>query len=450
MTELKPYAEYVSREIEWLGPIPAQWSVERLKRSTYIKARVGWKGLTSDEFEEEAYAYLVTGGDFSRKYIDWSDSYQVSQARYEDDPFIQLRNGDLLITKDGTIGKLAVVKGLDKPACLNSGIFVVRPNEMYSSEFLYWVLSSSVFQTFVDLTTYGSTIRHLYQNVFEDFAFAFPAPDEQRSIVDFLDTETAEIDAFIADQEELIGLLAERRAATISHAVTKGLDPTVPKKDSGIEWIGDIPEDWETMRIKQFVSVPVTDGPHETPELYDDGIPFVSAEAVGAGFLNMDKIRGFISEEDDLRFARKYRPMRDDLYMVKSGATTGVVAIVDTDARFNIWSPLAAIRCGESAFPPFVMYALKSMQFQESVRLHWNYGTQQNIGMSVIENLPVALPNIEQQKVIATHLDAEIDEIDAATADAAEAIELSRERRAALISAAVTGKIDVRGHGAAA
>jgi type I restriction enzyme S subunit len=131
---LPRYPEYKNCGVAWLGEIPEYWGIKRIKDTTYLKGRVGWKGLTSDEYLDEGYAYLVTGTDFSDRFIHWNDCHCVERDRYEDDPFIQLRNGDLLITKDGTIGKLALVKNLDRPACLNSGIFLVRPENSYVTE----------------------------------------------------------------------------------------------------------------------------------------------------------------------------------------------------------------------------------------------------------------------------------------------------------------------------
>jgi type I restriction enzyme S subunit len=117
------YESCTSSGIEWLGELPRHWEVKRIKHTTYLKGRVGWKGLTSDEYLDDGYAYLVTGTDFGGKFIEWSQCHCVDRLRYEDDPFIQLRDGDLLITKDGTIGKLALVAGLDRPACLTVEYF---------------------------------------------------------------------------------------------------------------------------------------------------------------------------------------------------------------------------------------------------------------------------------------------------------------------------------------
>jgi type I restriction enzyme S subunit len=296
-----------------------------------------------------------------------------------------------------------------------------------------------------DRLTMGSTHKTIYQGDAAGLHICVPSLPEQAGIATFLDRETAKIDALVADYRTLIELLQEKRQAVISHAVTKGLDPTVPMKDSGVEWLGEVPEHWKVLPLKRIVSTPITDGPHETPEFLDSGVPFVSAEAVASGSIDFEKIRGFISPADNAKYSQKYAPRVGDIYMVKSGATTGVAVIVETDLEFNIWSPLAAIRCGAVAHPYFVLNAMRSRNFQESVILNWSYGTQQNIGMGVIENLAVPIPSITEQKDIAGFLDNVIANIDALITDAQEAITLLQERRTALISAAVTGKIDVRG-----
>lgn len=209
-------------------------------------------------------------------------------------------------------------------------------------------------------------------------------------------------------------------------------------KNSGVEWLGEVPEHWEVIAIKHIVSTPITDGPHETPIFLDEGIPFVSAEAMSLGHIDFNKIRGFISEADHLRFSQKYHPQRDDIYMIKSGATTGITAIVETDKEFNIWSPLAAIRCGDKSVPHFVLNFMRSKNFREGVTLNWSFGTQQNIGMGVIQNLAVTVPPIEEQIGIATFLECETVKIDELIAEQQRLIELLKEKRQAVISHAVT------------
>jgi type I restriction enzyme, S subunit len=210
-------------------------------------------------------------------------------------------------------------------------------------------------------------------------------------------------------------------------------------KPSGVEWLGDIAHDWTVSSIKHLVSTPVTDGPHETPEIFDEGIPFVSAEAVSGGRINFEKIRGHITAEDHKRFSKKYKPRRGDIYLIKSGATTGRVAMVETDIEFNIWSPLAAIRCApKQVNRHFLFFYMQSKEFQTAIELSWSFGTQQNIGMGVIQNLTVPLPSLAEQQAIAAFLDRETGRVDRLVARKRELIERLKEKRTALISRAVT------------
>lgn len=204
------------------------------------------------------------------------------------------------------------------------------------------------------------------------------------------------------------------------------------------QWIDQIPSHWSMSALKHVLATPMTDGPHETPVFVDEGIPFVSAEAVSSGKIDFNKIRGFITVEDDRRFSQKYKPKLHDVYMIKSGATTGVTAIVETDQNFNIWSPLAAMRCKESFEPYYLLNYLRSDPFQKSVQLSWTFGTQQNIGMSTLENLPVCIPPLMEQRKISSFLTYETAKIDTLIAKQKKLIELLKEKRQAVISHAVT------------
>ncbi|MEZ4773567.1 MAG: restriction endonuclease subunit S [Bacteroidia bacterium] len=212
-------------------------------------------------------------------------------------------------------------------------------------------------------------------------------------------------------------------------------------KDSGIEWIGEIPSHWELVPIKYSLSIPLTDGPHETPELVSEGVIFISAEAIKEDKIDFEKKRGNITIEDHERFSKKYKPQKGDVYMIKSGATTGNLARVETDTEFNIWSPLAAFRPDpEKITTDFLFFYMKSKRFFTAIELGWNYGTQQNIGMNVLENLRLVRPTIEEQTAIAHYLDRKTAEIDELIADKKRLLELYEEEKTALINQAVTGK----------
>lgn len=176
-----------------------QWNTINLSKKSKIKARIGWQGLTTNEYLDDGYAYLVTGTDFVNGKIDWDGCHYVAKDRFDQDKNIQIRNNDVLITKDGSLGKTALVKGLNKPATLNSGVFVIKPiQEAYDPTFVYYILSSFVFKDFLDHLSAGSTIIHLYQKDINKFEFLVPPTVEEQtaiaSILSDMDSETEELE----------------------------------------------------------------------------------------------------------------------------------------------------------------------------------------------------------------------------------------------------------------
>lgn len=214
-------------------------------------------------------------------------------------------------------------------------------------------------------------------------------------------------------------------------------------KDSDIEWLGDIPINWYIHSLKRVLSTSITDGPHETPILYDEGIPFVSAESVKGGIINLDYKRGYISLEDHGRFQRKVSPKKGDIFIVKSGATTGNVGLVITDQVFDIWSPLALVR-GESSTveQEFLYYQLLSNIFRVQVEQGWSYGTQQNISMKALGNIKVIVPPLEEQKTIIKYLHNKCAQIDTIIAKEQSVIEKLQEYKQSVITETVTKGLD--------
>ena len=216
-------------------------------------------------------------------------------------------------------------------------------------------------------------------------------------------------------------------------------------KDSGVEWIGEIPEDWNVGKTLYALSMPITDGPHETPELFDEGIPFISAEAVscGNGHIDFEHIRGFISQEFYEECCKKYIPQINDIYMIKSGATTGKVAKVETQKLFTIWSPLAVFRVEpQRCYYEYLYYFIQSDAYQKQIENKWTYGTQQNIGMRTLEKLMICFPSITQQKLIADYLDSKCSKIDEIIEKQQAIIEKLKEYKLSIITEAVTSGIN--------
>ncbi len=443
----KKYDSYKDSEIDWIGDLPSNWQIKRIKHTTYVKGRIGWQGMRSDEFLESSDSYVVTGTDFEKGLVKWDTCYQVPLERYEEDPFIQLREGDLLITKDGTIGKIAVVKNIPKIATLNSGVFLTRPlSNSYVPEFMYWILYSDVFKSFYDYNKSGSTIQHLYQNVFNEFKFPLPTIEEQITIANYLDQKTSQIDDLIAKKERLIQLLEEERTAIINQAVTKGLDPTVPIKDSGIDGLGLIPLNWKLMKFKMFAPI-LTCGVASTPEYVDEsvGVPFLSAQNVKNNRMRLDNYK-HISTDLHNSLTKNRKPQNGDILVTRVGAGIGDACIVDCNFEFSVYVSLTHIRVDESIVKnKFIMYFFstdycKYLNSQGTV----TGGGVGNLNVNNVERYKVPIPPLEEQELIVDFITSKSTEIDKIVFKTQQEIELLKEYKTALISEVVTGKVDVR------
>ncbi len=263
-------------------------------------------------------------------------------------------------------------------------------------------------------------------------------------ISQWLDSKCRKIDNLLEQIRRHLDLLSEYKQSLITQAVTKGLDPNAGMKDVNFSCLPHIPVNWSLTKVFNVLSQPITDGPHETPIFTEDGIPFISAEAVSSGVINFEKMRGYISQAYYEECCKKYIPQKGDVYIIKSGATTGRSAMVQTDEIFQIWSPLAALRAKkEILLPDFLLYLTKSSYFVRQIQDNWSFGTQQNIGMRVLENLSLALPPMLEQESIVSFLNKKCSEIDSTVRLINDNIRKLQEYRSSLISAAVTGKIDI-------
>jgi type I restriction enzyme, S subunit len=271
----------------------------------------------------------------------------------------------------------------------------------------------------------------------------FPDLHTQKAIADFLDKETARIDQLIEKKQRLVELLGERLSSEIESAVV-GLGVGGERKPvPGVPWIKDVPATWSIQPLRRLLAMPITDGPHETPEFLDEGVPFVSAEAVSSGEIDFARIRGFISAADNARYSRKYAPKTGDIYVVKSGATTGRAAIVRDFTEFNIWSPLAVLRPKAEVPSSFLLTLVRSDMFQRALSLSWSWGTQQNIGMGSLGRIAVPVPTPEERREIGASAAGAASHASTLLQPVRTSIDRLKEYRSALITAAVTGQIDV-------
>ncbi|QUC64379.1 restriction endonuclease subunit S [Nitrosopumilus sp. K4] len=427
---MKIYPKMKDSGVEWIGEIPEHWDITKIKFTSYVKGRIGWQGLRSDEFTDKG-PLLVTGTDFENGKINWNTCHHVDQWRYDQDPHIQLREKDILITKDGTIGKVAKVEQIPAPTTLNTGVMVIRPlKDTYLSEFIFWMLQSSIFLEFINWIKTGSTIHHLYQESFNNFQFVLPKTlEEQKQIANFLDKKTTKIDSDIQKNQRLVELLKEKRQSTINQTVTKGLDPTVPMKDSCVDWIGEIPKGWNEKRLKFSIFL------RSDKSRDSNSRPYIGLENITSKNGKLIDVNNEMNESDSKLFEEK------DVLL---GKLRPYLA--------KVWNAEFAGRCSSE----FLVFKGIDYESKFLSLLLLSDGTIKNIDASTygakmpraewsfIGNMVLPVPPKEEQNEIARFLEKETSKIDSLISKTESQIEKIQEFRQALITSAVTGKIDVR------
>ena len=436
------YSDYQDSGIEWLGEVPSHWKLRKIK---HVATFAG--GSTPSRDDPSFW-----NGD-----IPWvspkdmkSETITGSEERITERGLSQMAGGlispgaVLLVVRSGILRHTVPVAITGVPVALNQDIKALRFDsaECAPSFFFRWVQGLNDSLTLAWMKQ-GATVESLEHQFLAETILPLPPISEQALISIFLDRETAKIDALIEEQRRLIALLKEKRQAAISHAVTKGLDPHAPMKDSGIEWLGKVPAHWEVRRIKHVARMESGHTPDRKVQAYweDCDIPWVSLH--DTGYL---KDHDYISETAQMVNAlgianSSARILPPGIVVFSRDATIGRCAI--TTRPMAVSQHFIAWVCGSALSAEFLLFCLRSMA-GELDRLSAG-ATLKTIGMPDVRTLAIAMPPLSEQHEIVTHARSEAERIDALIVHVTEASRLLQERRAALISAAVTGKIDVRG-----
>ena len=431
--------------IDWIGEIPCSWNIKRIKYLARLKGRIGWQGLTSDEYTDVG-PFLITGVDFSDGGINWESCVHITEERWAEAPEIHIKNGDLLITKDGTVGKVAIVENLQGKASLNSGVLLIKTSDEYSKKFLYWALLSEEFWTWFRLKNAGnSTIIHLYQNDFAEFSYTFPGITEQNAIADFLDKECAQIDSIVADLEKQIALLQQYKKSLITETVTKGLDKSVPMKDSGVEWIGQIASSNYICRLKYLTII--KDGTHDTPAYVDeaeDTYPLITSKHIDYKTKQINfSSANHISKSDFEAIYKRSDVEYGDIIMPMIG-TIGNPVIINTHKKFAIKN-VALFKTGfDLVQAKYIFYQFYSNFLSEQFSLMSRGGVQSFVSLEVLENLIFVDCNQDQKKRIVKYLDATCEQVDELIIGKQNQLSIIQQHKQSLIYEYVTGKKRVK------
>lgn len=425
MSHYKPYPAYKDSGVEWLGRVPEHWLPTSL---SYLAEYINGYPFAPEQWSQEGLPIIriaqLTGKPFDN-YFDGKLPERV-----------KVRDGDLLFSWSATIDCFIWAQG---DAWLNQHIFRVIPSSEVELQYLYHLIRH-VAPKLADFDAHGSTMRHIKKESLKEKLF-IPTVGEQTKISAHLDRETARIDALIEKKTRFIELLREKRQALITHAVTKGLDPNVTMKDSGVEWLGKVPEHWEMVPLK-YVTPSLTVGIVVNPSDYvaDEGLPFLYGGDIGEGVIFAESARR-ISPEHSQRNA-KTRLNAGDLVTVRVGAP-GVTAVVPPECEGGNCASVMLIRRGEFN-SDWLCYTMNSRVVRYQVEVVQYGAAQEQFNISHAVDFLIPVPPVEEQSQIASVLNQEGRRVDALLSKTECSIELLKERRSALITAAVTGQIDLR------
>jgi type I restriction enzyme, S subunit len=375
-----------------VGVIPEEWKVKSFSHVTdlitcgiaatprYVSENQGYPFLSSTNIKE---GQIVWAG---YKHI----SVDLHRQLFRNNP---PKRGDILYSRVGTFGEAGVVD-VDFEFSIYVSLTLIKPGKTLDSYYLMQLLNSNAYKQRAKEQIYlGGGVGNLNVDVVRRYPIPLPPLPEQRAIAAAL----SDVDALLGGLERLITKKRDLKQAAMQQLLTG--QTRLPGFDGA----------WEVKRLKTIVQIPVTDGPHLTPEFFDDGIPFLSVNNLVGNKIDITDLR-FISRQDHELFSRKCKPRKNDILLGKA-ASVGKVAIVELDFEFNIWSPIALIRISENNAARFVYYQLQSADLISQITLLTNSSSQGNIGMGDIEKLTLSLPPLPEQIAIAavlSDMDAEL------------------------------------------
>ncbi|MGE4345403.1 MAG: restriction endonuclease subunit S [Geoalkalibacter sp.] len=447
MSPYRPYPSYKESDIEWLGRVPSHWHVKRLKDVALCRN----SNVDKKSYEGEQPVELCNYTDvyYNEKITD-SINFMRATAKREDILRFSLKSGDVIITKDSEsaddIGIPALVTESASGVVCGYHLTLIRPQEVMLGNYLFRVLCSFPSSTQFYLGASGVTRYGLGKGAIEGLLLSAPPIEEQQAIATFLDRETARIDALIEKKQRQIELLKEKRQAIITQAVTKGLDPNVPMKDSGVEWLGEVPEHWEVGKLRWLAKLQggIAKGRDVTGK---DAVtlPYLRVANVQDGYVDLENVKEISLLKSEVQ---RYLLAEKDVLMNEGGDN-------DKLGRGTVWkgqiSPcihqnhVFSVRTERRLIPEWLALYTRSTSAKAHFYLRSKQSTNlASISASNIMDITVPVPPPQEQEAVLKYVNDTIGGLGAIGKKTERSIQLLQERRSALITAAVTGQIDVR------
>jgi type I restriction enzyme, S subunit len=439
---MKRYETYKDSGAEWIGEIPENWASTSLKYFAKTFGRIGYRGYTVNDIVIEGEgAISLSPSNINNQKLVFEKRTFISWDKYEESPEIKIYEGDVVLVKTASVGKVTIIDNLKGyKATINPQLVVFKDIEI-DRIYFYYVLISDVIQKLIESETNGGVVGTLTQQSINNYKFPLPSPQEQTQIAAYLDYKTGLIDSIIAQKEDLIKKLKEQRQAIINEAVTKGLNPDVKLKDSGIDWLGEIPEHWEVVKLSYYINVVGGSTPSSSvPEYWDGEVNWVTTDDLGKlKTKNIETTRRKITEMGLNNCSASLLP--EDTVIMSSRAPIGHLGILRIEGCTNQGCK-GLVPFKDNILSEFLYYFLLSSK--KELESLGTGSTFMEISATKLKDFKILLPSKEEQKEVLNHIESGLSIIDKSLYLTTESIQKLKEYRQSIISEAVTGKIDVR------
>ncbi|MDO4400806.1 MAG: restriction endonuclease subunit S [Coriobacteriia bacterium] len=440
---MERYEEYKDSGVEWIGEIPEGWDVRRVKSLATGGDALFLDGdwIESDVIEDKGIRYLTTGNVGEGYYKDQGTGF-ISEETFNKLNCLRVIPGDLLISRlNEPLGRACLAPNVFDEYVVAVDVVVLR-GDSFLNRFLTYAMNEPHYAETALMHARGSTMKRVSRTILGELKLPIPPIIEQEAIADYLDTKTAEIDALVADCEREVGLLQEYRKAVISEAVTKGLDPDAPMKDSGVEWIGEIPEGWDAVRLDKVAIRKSGHTPDKkVPEYWDGSIVWIS-------LADSPRLRANVYVNESTTMTTEAGIANSSAELLPEGAvllsrdaSVGLTAIAGV--QLAVSQHFMAYICDACLNNEYLRYVFLAMR-QELEKLSMG-STIPTIGLPLMRKLTIPYPSRKAQDDIVGYLNAKVAGIDRLIDDNQSMIDKLREYRRSLISEAVTGKFKVTG-----
>ncbi len=423
--------------IEWIGEIPEGWEITRLKHLADFEPTCDTSYLTDESKITYTPMECVKNGGFENR------SALYGNLSHTLTPF---QNGDIAMAKVTPCfenGNIAIMDNLFSGFGLGSSeLFIFRPKSISTRYFFYWLQNKAFVARACSTMTGTGGLKRISPSFIRNCPVHCPSTDEQTKISDYLDAKCSKIDDLLTSVHASIEEYKKLKQAVITQAVTKGVRGEREMKDSGVEWIGKIPGEFDPVQLKFFCKL-ITDGTHFSPTTVENGWPYITAGDVHGIGLDYNSAKRISEEDFQLLVAQGCQPLKGDVLLVKDGATTGRVGFVDSDTPCVILSSVAMLRPADNTDGHYLMYLLASDFLQKQILVSMAGSAMPRTTLTKLTKYIGLLPPLHEQKEIANYLDAKCAKIDRLIAKKEQLVKELESYKKSLIYEVVTGKREV-------